>query len=214
VLFGGLILGVFAGFYYWWPKLTGRLLDERLGKWHFWLTFLGFNTTFFPMHFIGLLGMPRRIYTYSSELNLGGLNLLVTVGGFVTALGTLAFLWNLYRSRRHGEPAGPNPWDAPTLEWATTSPPPVYNFGSIPVVRSRQPMWDRPEELGAQARAVPPEAVHMPAPSHWPIFTAAGILLTFALFLAERWWAPLMGLPVVAFGAIRWAFEPQFGSEA
>ncbi|HEX7090916.1 MAG TPA: cytochrome c oxidase subunit I [Longimicrobiales bacterium] len=208
VLVGGLIMGIFAGFYYWFPKVTGRLLDERLGKWHFWLTVIGANLTFFPMHFAGLLGMPRRIFTYSSELNLGSLNMVISIGGFTMAVGTLIFIWNIVRSLRRGEVAGHNPWNAHTLEWATASPPPEYNFGTIPVVESREPMWDRPDEMVAQAQRVPERPVHMPSPSYWPIFTAFGVLLTFALFLTETWWTPLLGLAWTAVGVIRWAFEP------
>jgi len=208
VLFGGLIMGVFAGFYYWFPKVTGRLLDERLGSWHFWLTVIGANLTFFPMHFAGLLGMPRRIYTYPAELGLAGLNLVETVGAFITAAGVLVFVWNVVRSLRHGEPAGANPWEAHTLEWATSSPPPPYNFGTTPVVHSREPMWDHPEESVRQAQSAPEPHLHMPSPSYWPLFTAVGIALAFALFLTEVWWAPLVGVAWTAIGVVNWAFEP------
>jgi heme/copper-type cytochrome/quinol oxidase subunit 1 len=142
VLFGGTILAVFAGTYYWFPKMAGRLLDERLGRWHFWLTLLGFNLTFFPMHLLGLMGMPRRVYTYPDLAGWGLLNLVETVGTAIIGVGTLVFLANLVRSLRRGTPAGDDPWDAWTLEWATTSPPPAYNFATIPAVRSRRPLWD------------------------------------------------------------------------
>ena len=118
VLFGGLILSIFGGFYYWWPKLTGKFLSEKIGKWQFWALFIGFNVTFFPQHFIGLLGMPRRVFTYSEELNLGGLNMLSTLGGYLTGIGALLFFWNVWASRRSTERATPNPWGAATLEWA------------------------------------------------------------------------------------------------
>jgi cytochrome c oxidase subunit I len=113
VLIGGLLMGVFSGFYYWYPKVTGRFMSETLGKWHFWLFVIGFNAVFFPMHWVGLLGMPRRVYTYAEELNLGGLNLFMSLTALLMAFGTLVFAWNLVRSRKKGAVAGPNPWGAP-----------------------------------------------------------------------------------------------------
>lgn len=210
VIFGGVVMGVFAGFFYWFPKFTGRLADETLGKLGFWITFVGFNLTFFPMHFIGLLGMPRRVFTYAEELNLGGMNLASTVGAFLTAVGVAIVLWNLVRSARKGEVAGPNPWNAATLEWATASPPAPYNFAELPEVRGRLPLWEDPEPVERAARAEPAEPIHLPKPSYWPLVTAVGVMTTFALFLAmERfWWAPLAGVAVVAVGILSWAFEP------
>ncbi|PYO62997.1 MAG: cytochrome c oxidase subunit I, partial [Gemmatimonadetes bacterium] len=134
VLFGGTILGLFAGIYYWWPKMTGRLLSEPLGKWHFWLQFIGMNLAFFPMHFIGLLGMPRRIYTYSADLGVSDLNLVSTAGAFLIAVAIVVFLYNVWRTRRHGQPASNDPWGGASLEWSIPSPPPVYNFSVIPTV--------------------------------------------------------------------------------
>ena len=142
VLFGGTMFGVFAGTYYWFPKITGRLLNERLGKIHFWLTFIGFNVTFFPMHIVGILGMSRRIYTYPSGEGWTGYNVIETIGAFIIFFATLVFIVNFFRSLRQGEVAGNNPWGAYTLEWSTTSPPPVYNFKTIPTVRGRRPVWD------------------------------------------------------------------------
>jgi cytochrome c oxidase subunit 1 len=141
-LVGGLVFGLFAGMYYWYPKVTGRMLDEKLGKWHFWLFCIGFNITFITLHFAGFLGMPRRIYTYYPGRGWEWINLIATIGVIPQALGILAFLWNVVRSGRHGVPAGDDPWDAWTLEWATTSPPPEYNFEKLPVVRSSRPLWD------------------------------------------------------------------------
>ncbi|MDH5549258.1 MAG: cytochrome c oxidase subunit I, partial [Gemmatimonadota bacterium] len=141
VLFGGAMLGIFAGIYFWWPKVTGRLLSERIGKLHFWLTIIGANLSFFPMHFIGLLGMPRRIYTYDPALGLDTMNLVATIGAFTMGLGALVFVVNVVWSRKRGTPAGNDPWGGATLEWAISSPPPVYNFSVIPEVRSRLPMW-------------------------------------------------------------------------
>ncbi len=143
VLFGGSVFAIFAGIYYWFPKITGRLLSDRVGKLHFWIMFIGFNLTFFPMHILGLLGMPRRIYTYGSQYGWDTLNLLETIGAFIIALSILTFLWNLFTSLRGGEKAGNDPWDAHTLEWTTTSPPPAYNFAAIPTVHSRRPFWDQ-----------------------------------------------------------------------
>ncbi len=208
VLVGGLIMAVFSGFYYWFPKLTGRFMSETLGKWHFWLFFIGMNMTFFIMHFAGLLGMPRRIFTYSPELNVGTMNLWETVGAFIQAAAVLVFVYNIIRSARKGEKAGPNPWNAHTLEWATTSPPAPYNFAELPVVHSREPMWDEPEAILARTTKVPDSPVHMPSPSYWPILTAVGVSSTFILFLTHHWWAPLIGLGFTMLMVINWAFEP------
>jgi len=142
VLLGGLIFTVFAAFYFWFPKATGRMLDERLGKWHFWLFLIGFNLTFIPQHFAGMLGMPRRIYTFLPERGLELWNLLSSVGVAFQLAGVAFLLWNMIRSFRRGAVAGSDPWDAWTLEWTTSSPPQEYNFAELPVVRSRRPLWD------------------------------------------------------------------------
>jgi cytochrome c oxidase subunit 1 len=142
VLIGGTLFGLFAGLYYWYPKATGRMLSERLGRWQFWLLYVGFILTFGPMHVSGMLGMPRRIYTYLPERGWELWNQLSTLGAVIQAPSYLIFVWNVVYSLRHGAPAGDDPWDAWTLEWATTSPPPPYNFETIPTVRSRRPLWD------------------------------------------------------------------------
>ena len=142
VAFGGVVFGVFAGVYYWFPKMTGRMLNERWGKWHFWLMFAGFNMTFLLQHVLGLIGMPRRVFTYPDLPWWGSLNMISTIGAVVTGVSVAIFLWNVYISLRFGEVAGDNPWQAWTLEWATTSPPPVKNFKRVPPVRSRRPLWD------------------------------------------------------------------------
>jgi cytochrome c oxidase subunit I len=142
VLFGGSVFGVMAGLYYWFPKMTGRMLNETLGKAQFVLMFIGFNLTFFPMHQLGLAGMPRRIADYASNAGWNDLNLLATIGGFMIASSMIPLLWNIFISRRAGVPAGDDPWEANTLEWATTSPPPPYNFDRLPEIRSERPLFD------------------------------------------------------------------------
>ncbi len=142
VLFGGSVFGVMAGLYYWFPKMTGRMLGEGLGKVQFVLMFVGFNLTFFPMHQLGLAGMPRRIADYASNAGWNDLNLVATIGGFMIASSMLPLLWNVFSSLRGGRPAGDDPWEANTLEWATTSPPPPYNFDRLPEIHSERPLFD------------------------------------------------------------------------
>ncbi len=142
VLVGAIVFMIFAAFYYWYPKATGRMLDERLGKLHFWLMVIGFHLTFDTMFIVGLLGMPRQIYTYLPDRPWATLNQIISVGGLLQALGVLVFTGNLFYSYFRGKEAGPDPWDAWTLEWATSSPPPVYNFATEPQVASRRPLWD------------------------------------------------------------------------
>jgi len=149
VLYGGAIMGIFAGIYHYFPKMYGRKMDEKLGTWHFWLNFIAFNLTFFPMHFAGMLGMPRRIYTYDAGQGWETFNMLSSIGAFLMAPAFLIFAYNFFKSKRRGEVAGDNPWDAATLEWSIPSPPPEYNFAQIPMVTSRYPLWDltHPERM-------------------------------------------------------------------
>jgi cytochrome c oxidase subunit 1 len=142
VIVGAILFCLFSAFYYWFPKMTGRMMDQTLGKWHFWLFVIGFHMTFDFMHLVGLLGMPREVYTYEPGHHWMIWNLIVSAGAFLQGIAVLIFLYNLVRSHFNGKLAGNDPWDAWTLEWATTSPPPSYNFASEPTVRSRRPLWD------------------------------------------------------------------------
>src|SRR5436189_2710039 len=147
VLIGGAVFPLLGAIYYWFPKITGRMMSESLGRWAFWLIFIGFNMTFFPMHLLGLQGMPRRIYTYQPDMPWHDLNLFVSVSSLILVAGFVLFFFDAIRSARRGLPAGDNPWDAPTLEWATSSPPPSFNFTYIPVVKAANPLWEQPDVL-------------------------------------------------------------------
>jgi cytochrome c oxidase subunit I+III len=221
VLIGGAVFPLFGGFYYWFPKFTGRLLNERLGVVNFWLLFVGFNVTFFPMHILGLMGMPRRVYTYPSDMGWGGLNLLATVGAFMIALSALLFVINVVTSLRRGAPAGDNPWEASSLEWATTSPPPPYNFAHVPVVGAREPLWtgeldaleglapDHREILVTTAVDARPDLRHASAtPSLWPLASA---IATTALFIGSIFheWAIVWGAIPLTIALIGWLWPIQ-----
>jgi cytochrome c oxidase subunit 1 len=165
VLFGGSVFGVFAGIYYWFPKMTGRMLDEGLGKVQWVLMFIGFNLTFFPMHQLGLAGMPRRIADYASNAGWNELNFAATIGGFLIAASILPFLWNVFISLRNGRIAGDDPWEGNTLEWATSSPPPPYNFDRLPEIRSERPLFDV-RHGRTRPGAVLPDPGPAPQPTH------------------------------------------------
>jgi cytochrome c oxidase subunit 1 len=220
VLFGGSLLGLLAGIYYWFPKITGRMYSEYWGKITFWLLFIGMNLTFFPMHFLGLNGMPRRIYTYASEFGWGDLNLLATVGYFVIFLGFVAFVVNIIKGLRNGRRAGHDPWDAPTLEWSISSPPPTYNFAQIPSVEGRDHYWivkQRAKDNGqprlpAEAH-VDPNSVHMPSPSYWPIWIAAGVALIGGGILSH-FALSFVGGAITFLGIVGWANEPTVAPNA
>ena len=207
VLIGGLILAVFGSLYYWFPKITGRMLSEKVGTWQFWLFFIGFNMTFMPQHWIGLLGMPRRVFTYSADLGLTGLNQLSTAGVFVQMAGVILLFGNVLWSWRRGARTGPNPWGAATLEWATTSPPPEHNFNRIPQVHTREPLWLEAGAIEEAARGPVEPNLHMPHSSYWPVLTGLFVVLTFVSFMTHVWWAPLVGITMVMLGAINWAHE-------
>ncbi|MEC8858324.1 MAG: cytochrome c oxidase subunit I [Chloroflexota bacterium] len=214
VLFGGSIFGILAGMYYWFPKLTGRMMGEGLGKWNFWLTFIGMNLTFFPMHFVGMNGMPRRIYTYSEEFGWGLLNSLSSLGYVVLFIGMLMLVINIIQSLRNGRVAGHDPWDAPTLEWSISSPPPVYNFAEIPRVEGRDPYWTTKRRAEAAGQPVAgPEArvdvstIHMPSPSYWPAFAAVGVVL-IAAGLLTHYSLSFVGGVIALLGTIGWSNEP------
>lgn len=220
VLLGINVFPVIGGIHYWFPKVTGKMMNERLGRWSFWLTFVGFNLGFFPMHISGLLGMPRRIYTYPDGLGWNTANMLTSIGAFVFAAGILLFLFNLVRSLRKGAPSGPNPWRAATLEWSMPSPPPPYNFVVIPTIRSRHPLWEDDlqdgsppstlgqgmlldhgrETVGTSALDADPEIIlRMPGDSLAPILLAAAATLLCAALLLHSWTGA--GLGVLAAGA-------------
>jgi len=183
VLIAGTVFAVFAGIYYWFPKATGRHLSDRLGKIQFWMTMVGFSVTFLPMYALGLMGMPRRVYTYAPEVGWGTLNLVSSIGGYFLATSFLLFLYNVVRSARSGEVAGDNPWHAWTLEWATSSPPPHGNFNALPPLTSERPLWDLQHAVGASAAADPAAEVWRPlAPvpeqsTVTPFFVALSVLL-------------------------------------
>ena len=207
VLFGGAIMGIFAGIYYWFPKITGRLLDERLGKIHFWLNLVALNVTFFPMHFVGLLGMPRRVYTYAPGMGFDTMNMISTIGVFAIVIATIVFMVNVMKSMRSGETVGSDPWGGATLEWAIPSPPPVYNFASIPTVHSVHPLWeaDATDLIRDVNRTRGP--IHMPPNSFWPAVAALGVVLLMSGMIFG-WWVGIPGLVFLLVGIYSWAFEP------
>jgi cytochrome c oxidase subunit 1 len=193
VLFGGSIMGIFAGIYLYFPKITGRLLDEKLGKIHFWVNFVGMNLTFFPMHFSGMLGMPRRIYTYDSGQGWDTFNLVSSIGAYILAVATLIFFYNFVKSRKHGEIAGPNPWGAGTLEWTIPSPPPEYNFAVLPTVTSRYPLWEGDERDAESARINSQEGktaeelhIVLPYSTIKPLIVAASMVIMFCGLIFAR----------------------------
>lgn len=211
VLIGGAIFALFAGLYYWFPKVTGRLMNERLGFINFILMFIGFNMTFFPMHIMGLQGMPRRIYTYDAALGIELWNQISTIGAFILAIGVAVYLFNLAVSLRKGELAGADPWDARTLEWMIPNPPPVYNFARTPVVSVRDEFWARKYEgVAAKESAAGAEeeehGIHLPGNSYFPIIMAAGITL-FCYGLIYSGALAIAGVVITVLSFFGWGFE-------
>ena len=230
VLFGGAIFGIFSGIYYWFPKITGRMLNEKLGKAHFWVQFIGFNLTFAPMHWLGLQGMVRRTWRYAEETGLGPWNLAATVGAFTIALGVAIFWFNWVYSKRKGEPSGLDPWDARTIEWTIPNPTPAYNFATPPVIHSLDDFWHQKYSEDEEGRPVrkedadelierldhegrnPKSPIHLPAPSYFPFIMAMGLpLLGYGIIyhtsLIGK--ALLVIGPLITIGAlIGWGIEP------
>jgi len=222
VLFGGSIFALLAGAYYWMPKMFGFMLSERIGKIQFWLMFIGFNITFFPMHFLGLHGMPRRVYTYPEGLGFEFWNLIETAGSMLLGFSFLVFIWNIWLSKRAGVAAPADPWDGATLEWSIPSPPQEFNFAEIPTVEARDPLWDQKRSQGRplpEPPRVSGEGIHLPNPSVKPLITALGIGVFFTGFLLGSPWpipasltinlpVVLIGFALTAYGILSWAFEP------
>ncbi len=224
VLFAGAIFGLFGGMYYWWPKIFGRMLNERVGKVQFWIMAVGANLTFGPMHILGLEGMPRRIQTYTPALGLGVWNLVVTIGAFTIAVSVLIFIGNAVASFRRPKDAPADPWDARTLEWTVPSPPPPHNFDEIPVVHALDDFWHRKYAETEEGTLVPVPAggsgdprsddahgsghgIHLPSPSYYPVIAALGFpLIGYGVIF--HWWMAVAGAVVVLAGLYGWAFEP------
>jgi cytochrome c oxidase subunit I+III len=229
VLIGGVVFPIFAALYYWLPKYTGRLFDERLGRWNFWLMFIGFHVAFFPQHIVGLLGMPRRYYTYPPEFGWDIYNLISTIGAFILASGVFIFVVNFFYSKKQGEIAGANPWGADSLEWALSSPPLNYGFSALPIVRSRHPLWDQDNlaEGGERIQKIvhgfarwplkwrgamitstvegkPEEIFRVSGPSLWPFVTAVGLVIIFAAEIFALRAVSLLGIATLIIGIVGW----------
>ena len=227
VLFGGLIFAFFSGFYYWWPKVFGHFLDEKMGKLNFWLLLIGFNLTFFPMHIVGLQGMPRRTYTYGDGYGWDTLNKLETIGGFIIALATLTFIVNVIVSRKRNVVAPADPWDGRTLEWSIPSPVPAYNFLEIPEVHAFDDFWHKKYTEDDEGRLVRLPSggsdggehdgdgsnIHLPSPSYWPMVFAAGLPIAGWGFVYKNWWLVGAGVLVLMFGLTAWLVEPDTAEE-
>ena len=225
VLIGINVFPVVGAIYYWFPKMTGRLLNEPLGYWNFWTMFIGFNLGFFPMHIVGMMGMPRRIYTYGAQMGWGPMNLVISLGALLFAIGVMLLVINIAISLKRGAIAGPNPWSAPTLEWSIPSPPPPYNFAVIPTIESRHPLWeDWLNESPARSRltegllldrgretlatspldAEPNLVLEMPADSFAPFVLTCGLTGAFIAALFHIWWVVGVGLLIVIAALVDW----------
>jgi cytochrome c oxidase subunit 1 len=218
VLIGGAVFPLFGAFYYWFPKVTGRMLDETLGRWNFWLFFIGFNVAFFPMHILGLQGMPRRVYTYGAETGWGTLNMISSLGAAIIVVSVVLFLVNVWRSYRAGAIAGADPWGASTLEWATESPPPPGNFHPPLAVGGREPLWERRGVIGRVGGlsndppevlvttlldATPHHRFAFPTPTIWPLIAAIATTVMFVSSIFTPW-AVVWGSIPIAIALIAW----------
>ena len=227
VLIGGAVFPLIGAVYYWYPKITGRMMNARLGLWNFVTLFIGFNVTFFPMHILGFLGMPRRVYTYPEYMSWTTLNIVSSLGALMLVAGGVMLIYNVAHSYRYGTVAGDNPWNADTLEWATTSPPPVYNFAEIPIVEGRHALWqrsspppvvvgispDRREVLVTDVMDAEPAHIDkFPEPSIWPFLTA---VTTSAMFVASIFtpWAIVYGTPPIAITLIGWFWPKEHAAD-
>jgi cytochrome c oxidase subunit 1 len=215
VLYGGAVMGLFGGIFHWFPKVTGRLMNESMGKLQFWLYMIGFNLTFFPMHFLGLTGMPRRIFTYANDQGWNFWNSVCTVGAYLTAVGGVVFVINFFWSLRKGKVAGNDPWDARTLEWSIPSPPPLYNFAIEPEVTRLDDFWFQKYTDDGKKKTIAPEPkvdtskIHMPGPSFWPILLAAGLTTAAGGFFFHEngLIINIAGLLIAVVSAYGWSFE-------
>ena len=216
VLFGGAIFGLTGGAYYWWPKMFGRMLDEGLGKAHFWLMFIGMNATFFPMHILGLNGMPRRVYTYPAGLGFEFWNKFETIAAFLLAFSFLIFIVNIIKTWFGPANAPADPWHGATLEWSIPSPPQEFNFPKLPLVGSSMPQWDARRAAGGhlpEPVKVSGDDIPMPNPSYWPLLAAVGVNLTLGSLLFVRiwphWWQMMIASALFMITSVyKWAFEP------
>lgn len=234
VLFGGAVLGLFSGFYYWWPKMFGRVLNERIGSWNFWFMTIGMNLTFGPMHILGLQGQPRRMYIWTTArsgegfFNLGFWNLVSSIGSFVLAIGVLLFLINVVHTARKGVAAPLDPWDARSLEWMTANPPKEHNFDVIPTVHSLDEFFHRKyaedetgtmtkilsaEQIMAEQEAMADKHIHMPSPSYWPLILALGLpIIAYGIIFSIP--LAIFGGVIVLFAAFGWGLEPSTAKES
>jgi cytochrome c oxidase subunit 1 len=227
VLIGGAVFPLFGALTYWFPKVTGRMLSETLGHLSFWLFFIGFNITFFPMHLVGIRGMPRRVYTYPANMGWTTLNQVESIGYILLFLSVLSFIWNVFQSRRAGDLAGPNPWKAGSLEWATSSPPPKYNFLHLPTVNGREALWDAaPNQpivvgLDEDARsflttrpldAEPDAKDEFPGPTIWPFWAAVATTAAFVASIFTPWGITFGAVPI-AVTMIGWFWPDRQAAE-
>jgi cytochrome c oxidase subunit 1 len=197
VIVGGLVFGLFAGLYYWWPKMFGKMLNETLGKWNFWTFFVGFHLTFFPQHFLGLMGMPRRVYTFLAGQGLELGNFISTIGVFGMSIGTILFLVNVAVTAKSGKRAPADPWDGRTLEWSIPSPPPEYNFAQTPLVRGLDALWV--EKMAGNKGMTPAEplgSIHMPSGSFLPFVMSVGLFIAGFGFMYHNYVVVVIGLAI------------------